>query len=163
MWKGKEVHSRIWQSGKASCSYTLTVHNWTCPINYYRMLNVREHLSLHFGYVCCSQCFNAASLMSGVLFSYASIRFREFYFCNSKEPRETHVIKLSQKLSILQYLCLIPPAVIGHHFRPHFSSPLSGLLKELLLGWSAGLSWQLVTEDHADRALQTTNKDVLLY
>ena len=44
------------------------------------------------------------SVMSGTLFLYASIIFGEFYFDESKEPRETHVIKFSPKLSILQYL-----------------------------------------------------------
>ena len=42
--------------------------------------------------------------MFGVLFSYASILFGEFYFGESKESRETCVIKFSRKLSILQYL-----------------------------------------------------------
>ena len=41
--------------------------------------------------------------MSGILFSYASIIFHEFYFCDSKEPREAHMIKFLQKLRILQY------------------------------------------------------------
>ena len=40
----------------------------------------------------------------GVLFPYASIIFGEFYFGESKEPRETRVIKFSRKLSILQYI-----------------------------------------------------------
>ena len=35
--------------------------------------------------------------------SYASI-FGEFYFSEFKEPHETRVIKLSRKLSILQYM-----------------------------------------------------------
>ena len=45
---------------------------------------------------------NLASVTSGVLFSYASIIFGEFYFGESKELRETLVIKFSRKLSILQ-------------------------------------------------------------
>ena len=38
--------------------------------------------------------------MSGVIFSYAIIIFDEFYFGESKEPGETHVIKLSQQLTL---------------------------------------------------------------
>ena len=49
------------------------------------------------------RCLNLANATSGVLFSYTSIIFDMFYFCESKEPRETRVIKLSQKFSILQY------------------------------------------------------------
>ena len=41
--------------------------------------------------------------MSGVLFSYASIIFLDFYFPDSKEPRETWVTKGSRKLRNLQY------------------------------------------------------------
>ena len=46
------------------------------------------------------------SVTSGALFLYASIIiiFGEFYFGESKEPRETRVTKFSRKLSILQYL-----------------------------------------------------------
>ena len=74
-----------------------------CEIKYCRMLNVREHLSLRFGYVRRSRFLNLASVTSGVLFSYASCIFGESYFRKSKEPRETRVIKFSRKLSILQY------------------------------------------------------------
>ena len=42
--------------------------------------------------------------MSGILFSYANIIFGEFYFSESKEPHETHLVKLSRKLSIVQYI-----------------------------------------------------------
>ena len=41
--------------------------------------------------------------MSGILFTYASTIFGELYFRDSEEPRKTHVIKLLQDLSILQY------------------------------------------------------------
>ena len=67
------------------------------------LLNVREHLSWRFGFVWCSQYLNLASVTSGILFSYASIIFGEFYFGELKAPLETHVIKFSRKLSILQY------------------------------------------------------------
>ena len=70
------------------------------------MLNVREHLSSWFGYVWRSRCFHFVSVMSGVLFSCASIIFCEFYFHDSMEPRIIRVIKLSRKLSILQYVIL---------------------------------------------------------
>ena len=44
----------------------------------------------------CSRAFKVRNLgTSGVLFSHAIIIFHEFYFHNSKEPRETRVIKLS--------------------------------------------------------------------
>ena len=66
------------------------------------MLNIREHSSSRFGYVWCSRCFNFTSVASGVLFSYAFIwYFVSFIFATLKEPCETRVIKLSQKLSIL--------------------------------------------------------------
>ena len=39
-----------------------------------------------------------ASVTSGVLFSYASIIFGEFYCSGSKEPCKTRIIKLSQKI-----------------------------------------------------------------
>ena len=67
------------------------------------MLNVREHLSWRFGYIWSSLCLNLASVTSGVLFSHASIRsiFGEFYLGESKESRETRVIKFSRKLSIV--------------------------------------------------------------
>ena len=42
--------------------------------------------------------------MFGVLFSYASIIFGQFYFGEFMEPRKTRVIKFLRKLSILQYL-----------------------------------------------------------
>ena len=45
--------------------------------------------------------------MYDVLFLYANILSGEFYFRNSKEPRETCVIKLSRKFSILQYYFMI--------------------------------------------------------
>ena len=82
------------------------VHNLQILIKlqYCRMLSVREHLSWQFGYVWRSRFLNLASVMSGILFSYASIVFGEFNFGESKEPRETRVIKFSWKLSILQYL-----------------------------------------------------------
>ena len=70
---------------------------------YCRMLNVREHLSWRFGNVWRSRFLNLASVTFGVLFSYASIIFGKFYFGESKEPRETRVIKFARKLSILQY------------------------------------------------------------
>ena len=69
------------------------------------MLNVREHLSWRIGFVWRWQYLNLASVTSGVLFSYASVTFGEFYFGESEEPRETHGIKFSRKLSILQYQC----------------------------------------------------------
>ena len=62
-----------------------------------------EHLSWRFGYVRRSRFLNLASVTPGVLCSYASIIFGEFYFGESKEPHETRVIKFSRKLSILQY------------------------------------------------------------
>ena len=71
------------------------------------MLNVCEHLSWRFGYIWCLRCLNLASVKSGLLFSYASIIFGEFYFGESKEPCETRVMKFSRKLSILQYLLCI--------------------------------------------------------
>ena len=71
--------------------------------NYCRMLKVGEHLSWRFGYVISSRFLNLATVTSGVLFSYASIIFGEFYFGESKEARETRIIKFSRKLSILQY------------------------------------------------------------
>ena len=58
------------------------------------MLNVCEHLSWRFGF---SDVRSMASVTFGILFLYASIIFGK-----SKEPRETRVIKLSQKFSILQ-------------------------------------------------------------
>ena len=70
------------------------------------MLNVREHLSWRFGHVWRSRFLNLASVTFGILFSYASIIFGEFYFGESKEPCETRVIKFSRKLSILQYSVL---------------------------------------------------------
>ena len=70
------------------------------------MLNVGEHLSSRFGYVWCSQCFNFTNVRSGVPFLHASTIFHKFHFRDSKEPRETRVIKLSQKLSILQHFVL---------------------------------------------------------
>ena len=42
--------------------------------------------------------------MFGVLFSYASIIFGQFYFGESMEPRKTRIIKFLRKLSILQRL-----------------------------------------------------------
>ena len=42
--------------------------------------------------------------MFGVLFSYASIIFGQFYFGESMEPRKTRIIKFLRKLSILQHL-----------------------------------------------------------
>ena len=39
--------------------------------------------------------FKLASVTSGILFSYASIIFGEFYFGESKEHCETQVIKFS--------------------------------------------------------------------
>ena len=71
---------------------------------YCRLLNVHEHLSWRFGYVWRSRCLNLASVTSGILILYARIISGKFYFSESKEPRETRVIKLLQKLSILQYL-----------------------------------------------------------
>ena len=47
--------------------------------------------------------FNFTNVTSGVLFSYASIIFRNLYFRDSKEPCKTHIIKESQKLRNLQY------------------------------------------------------------
>ena len=70
------------------------------------MLNVREYLSWRFGHVWRSRFLNLASVTFGVLFSYASIIFGEFYFGESKEPCETRVIKFLRKLSILQYSVL---------------------------------------------------------
>ena len=55
-----------------------------------------------FGFVWCLRYLNLASVTSGILFSYVIIIFDEFNFGESKEPRETRVIKFSQKLSILQ-------------------------------------------------------------
>ena len=49
---------------------------------------------LGFGYVWRSCCLNWGNVTSGVLFSYASIRFGKFCFSQSKEPLETEVIKL---------------------------------------------------------------------
>ena len=48
--------------------------------------------------------FESVTSTSGVLLSFASIIFGEFYFGESVEPRETRVIKFSRKLSILQYI-----------------------------------------------------------
>ena len=42
--------------------------------------------------------FKFGVLRLGVLFSYVSIIFGDFYFGKSKEPRETCVIKFSQKI-----------------------------------------------------------------
>ena len=64
-------------------------------------------LSWRFGYIWCLTCLNLVSVKSGVLFSYASFIFGEFYFGKSKEPCETRIIKFSRKLSILQYLLCI--------------------------------------------------------
>ena len=72
-------------------------------VKYCRMLNVGKHLSLGIGFVRRWGYLNLASVTSGVLFSYASIAFGEFYFGESEEPRETRGIKFSRKLSILQY------------------------------------------------------------
>ena len=74
------------------------------------MRNVPNFLSIYswFGYVMYA-VFNFASVTSGILFSYANIIFRKFYFCDSKEPR---VIKLSLKLSILQYIHINLSSVI---------------------------------------------------
>ena len=69
---------------------------------YCRMPNVGEHLSWQFGYVWRLRGLNLEGVTSGVLFSYASSMFGEFYFSESKEPHETRTIKLSRKLSILQ-------------------------------------------------------------
>ena len=96
-----QVVSLPLQSGgcKLLCSSGhLDRSRWYC-----RMLNVGQHLSWRFGHVWRSRFLNLASVTSGVLFSYASIIFGEFYFSESKEPRETRVIKFSRKLSILQY------------------------------------------------------------
>ena len=71
---------------------------------YCRMLNVHEHLSWRFGHVWCLQFLNLASVMFGILFSYASIIFGQFYFGESMEPRKTRIIKFFRKWSILQHL-----------------------------------------------------------
>ena len=92
---------------KEFVTHLLTSHP-RFDIRYCRMLNVGEHLSWRFGYVWCSWCLNLASVTCGVLFSYARSIFGKFYFSESKEPRETCVIKLSRKLNILQYATKYP-------------------------------------------------------
>ena len=63
--------------------YTAKMFTWYC-----RMLNVREYLSWQFGFVRHSRYLNLANVTSGVVFSYASIIFGEFYFGKCKEPHE---------------------------------------------------------------------------
>ena len=48
--------------------------------------------------------FYFASVTPGILFSYSSIIFCEFYFHDSEESRETHTINTSRILMNLQYL-----------------------------------------------------------
>ena len=88
------------------CSILFVLGMWR-NVQYCRMLNVREHLSWRFGFARRSRYLNLASVTSGVLFSYESIIFGEFYIGESKEPRETRVIKFSRKLSILQYFVCV--------------------------------------------------------
>ena len=92
----------FWEVASMAVTWRLVA----CLRSYCRMLNVGEHLSWWFGHVWRSRFLNLVSVTFGVLFPYASIIFGEFYFGESKEPRETRVIKFWRKLSILQYILL---------------------------------------------------------
>ena len=83
--------TRVHFSSVTHCILHSRSHSWISSLcngsilmcYYCRMLNVREHLSWQFGYVRRSECFNFTSVTSGILFSYASIIFDEFYFHDS--------------------------------------------------------------------------------
>ena len=81
-----KMSSAIAKVVKSDCAseYNRCNKSWGALFGWYkvycRMLNARGHVSLWFGYVWRSWCFNFVSVMSEVLFLFASIIFREFYF-----------------------------------------------------------------------------------
>ena len=105
---------------------------------YCRLLNFGEHLSWQFGYVWSSRCLNSESITSGILFWYASIIFRGFDFHDSKEPRETRVIKALAKIK-------------------HSTVPINALNNEKLLAWIQNYTVKNLPKTLAEEQRQNMN------
>ena len=79
------------------------------------MFNIRELLSWRFGFVWCSWYLNLASVTSGVLFSYTSTIYGEFYFGESKGASWNLRNKVLAKIKHSTVLLHIQTQILCHN------------------------------------------------